>query len=191
MTLGFGGKWKIFFQALELSDGLNPDFDSHIWLLHLLFLEPINLDAMDWAQAWNNHIIGQQGGRHASPRDRFFFGMLENGFRGFEAADEEVADAESYGIDWDDYEDPQIQAHHHSENPIPAHANHNPFVTQMPTHLNHVEVEIPNCPLNDAQLGYLQQELQALPFSGSRNMDDYRLLWITALHICEHVSSNL
>ena len=37
VTSGFGRKWKTFFQDLELHDGLNPDSDAHIWLLHHLF----------------------------------------------------------------------------------------------------------------------------------------------------------
>ena len=188
LTLGFGAKWKIFFQGLELHDRLNPDLDSHIWLAHFLFLEPINQDAIDWAQAWNNHVVAQRGRRHASPCDMFFFGMMQHGVRGFNVETEDVGDVDAYGIDWDDYEDAQIQAHHNAENRIPAYADINPFTTQTHTHLNHVEVEVPNSPYAPEQLNYLQNELRSLPFFGSRSMDDYRLLWITGLQICEYIS---
>jgi len=185
LTLMFGAKWKIFFQGLELHDRLNPDLDAHIWLLHFLFLGPINQDAIEWAEAWNSHVIAQRGRRHASPRDLFFFGMLENGVRGFTVDDGEIEDLDSYGIDWEDYEVPEIQAHHNEGNPLSIYANDNPFVIQTPIHYSHVEVEVPDSPLSTEQLTYLQNQLQSLSFFGSRDMDSYRLLWISALQICE------
>jgi hypothetical protein len=181
LTLGFGGKWKLFFQGLECHDGLNPDLDAHIWLLHFLFLDTINQDAVEWAETWNNHIIAQRGSRHASPHDMFFFGMLEQGVQGFDLGDE-IEDVESYGIDWTDFEDSQIQSHHVRENPDSAHADNNPFLSQLPTHLNHVEVPVPDAPLSTEHIALLRIHLQSFPFFGSRNMDDYHLLWITALN---------
>ena len=181
MTLGFGGKWKLFFQGLECHDGLDPDLDAHIWLLHYLFLDIINQDAIEWAEAWNNHILAQRRARHASPRDMFFFGMLEQGVRGFDLGDS-IEDVESYGIDWNDFDDPQIRTHHVAENPDPSYADNNPFLSQLPTHLNHVEVSIPDAPLSMEQIALLRNYLESLPFYNSRNMDDYRLLWISALN---------
>jgi len=188
LTLGFGGKWKLFFQGLECHDRLNPDLDAHIWLLHFLFLDIINQDAIDWAEAWNNHVIAQRGSRHSSPRDMFFFGMLEQGVRGFDLGDE-IEDVESYGIDWGDFDNSQIQTHHVTENPDSAYADNNPFLSQLPTHLNHVEVPVPDAPLSVEQIALLQNHLQSLSFFGSRSMDDYRLLWITALNTCESMFS--
>ena len=94
---------------------------------------------------------------------------------------EDIGDIDAYGIDWDDYEDAQIQAHHNAENQAPAYADNNPFTMQTSTHLNHVEVEVPNSPYAPEQLSYLQNELRSLLFFGFRSMDDHRLLWITGL----------
>ena len=113
---------------------------------------------------------------------------MQHGVRGFNVETEDIGDVDAYGIDWDDYEDAQIQQHHNAENQAPAYVDNNPFTTQTPTHLNHVEVEVPNSPYAPKQLSYLQNELRSLPFFGSRSMDDYRLLWITGLHICEYIS---
>ncbi|PPQ99689.1 hypothetical protein CVT26_009115 [Gymnopilus dilepis] len=190
VTLAFGGKWKIFFQNLEIHDRLNPDSEAHIWLLHHLFLTAINQDALDWAEAWNAHPISQRDYRQASPRDMFFFGMLEKGLRGFsevdEAPDDEPEDVEAYGIDWEDYEDPQILQHHELGNQIPlGEAGTNPFTTQAPTYFTHVQVDEATSPLSPEQVQALNDYLEQLPCTWSRNMDDRRLLWIHALHFCE------
>lgn len=41
-----GLAWKDFFQCLEAHEGLDPDLESHMWLLHHLFLDAINEDAL-------------------------------------------------------------------------------------------------------------------------------------------------
>ena len=82
-----------------------PDLDAHIWLLHHLFLAAINQDADDWASTWNEHKIRLNDERTRSPRDLFFFGMIENGVRGFDDVpaahddDEDIDDLDTYGID--------------------------------------------------------------------------------------------
>jgi hypothetical protein len=111
--------------------------------------------------------------------------MLENGVRGFVVDDSEIEDLDSYGIDWEDYDDPEIQAHHDERNPLSVYAGENPFITQPPIHYSHVEVEVPDSPLSTQQQAYLQNQLQSFSFFGSRDMDSYRLLWISALQICE------
>jgi hypothetical protein len=55
--LGFGEKWKSFFDHLEFYDALDHNSDSHIWLLHYLFLPAINYDALEWAESWNMHVL--------------------------------------------------------------------------------------------------------------------------------------
>lgn len=106
MTAGFGSKWKQFFQDLELHDGLMPDIEAHVWLLHHLFLPSINEDALEWAESWNQHTMTIRGERQRSPLDMFYFGMIEHGVRGFsecqEPVDEQIDDPTSYGIDWND-----------------------------------------------------------------------------------------
>lgn len=72
LTNSFGVKWKLFFQNLELHEGLDCDSNAHIWLLHHLFLDAINQNALEWAEAWNNHTITIHGERQRSPCDMFF-----------------------------------------------------------------------------------------------------------------------
>ncbi|KAJ7059784.1 hypothetical protein C8F01DRAFT_1254690 [Mycena amicta] len=60
VTHGFRHKWKLFFVNLELNHGLMPTFAPHIWLIHHLFLNAINDNAQDWAEAWNRHQLGQR-----------------------------------------------------------------------------------------------------------------------------------
>ncbi|KAJ7432236.1 hypothetical protein B0H11DRAFT_1760792, partial [Mycena galericulata] len=81
---GFGRKWSNFFLTLEFSCGLRPNLDAHIWLIHHLFLPTINQDAVDWAQTCNAHKIHFNNEQTRSPHDMFFFGMIQNGLRGFD-----------------------------------------------------------------------------------------------------------
>jgi hypothetical protein len=192
LTSAFGAKWKTFFQTLELHEGLNRDSDAHMWLLHHLFLGAINQDALEWAEAWNNHRISIRGERQRSPRDMFFFGMIQNGPRGIHHLDDDVRDIPNYGIDWDDYDNDNILDHHYEAN----HADDsddgpgdNPFMRNQPERMMEVNVDEPGCPLTEAQVIYLNSELNSLPYIHSRHMESYRLVWISAIRICEHIFS--
>ncbi|KAG2045915.1 hypothetical protein BDR06DRAFT_1015191 [Suillus hirtellus] len=44
LTSGFG--LEGLFQCLEAHKGLDPDLESHMWLLHHLFLDAIDEDAL-------------------------------------------------------------------------------------------------------------------------------------------------
>ncbi|KAJ7818760.1 hypothetical protein B0H14DRAFT_2601052 [Mycena olivaceomarginata] len=84
-------------------------------------LAPINQDAGDWARTWNEHKIRLDTERTRSPRDLFFFGMIENGLRGFDSApeladDDDIDDVDAYGIDWEDLHNADIMAHHTEHN---------------------------------------------------------------------------
>ncbi|KAJ7842925.1 hypothetical protein B0H13DRAFT_1648655, partial [Mycena leptocephala] len=119
VTRGFGRKWSQFLHSLELGCELRPDLDAHIWLLHHLFLPAINQDAQDWSRVWNEHKIRLDNERTRSPRDLFFFGMIENGLRGFEEGDDDLDDLDAYGVDWDDLNNADIMAHHAEFNADP------------------------------------------------------------------------
>ena len=173
-----------------MHDGLNPDLDAHIWLLHHLFLPEINADALDWANAWNSHTMRIRGERQRSPRDMFFFGMLQNGLRGVEGLqgpddhdDEDIGPLDEYGIDWEDYEEDNIRAHHGRENTADDLGD-NPFLTHQPERLSHIPVDEPNAPLQPEQIAILDRELAIFPFWSSQSMQDRRMLWIEALRIC-------
>ncbi|KAG1718739.1 hypothetical protein EDB19DRAFT_1649717 [Suillus lakei] len=187
LTSGFGAKWKDFFQSLEAHDGLNTDLDSHTWLLHHLFLDAINKDALEWAEAWNNHVMSIRGDQHSSPRDMFFFGMLENGVRGFDGAedDEAIDDPASYGIDWASIDDRRIIGHHHAHNEEDELGD-NPFVTHRPHQFSEVVVPEADSPLSLEQLQFLDTQLEALAPVYSHSMDSRRLIWSMALDMCRN-----
>ncbi|KAF8217968.1 hypothetical protein K438DRAFT_1557595 [Mycena galopus ATCC 62051] len=196
VTRGFGRKWSNFFLSLEVGCGLQPDRDAHIWLLHHLFLPAINHDASDWASAWNEHKIRFDNDRTRSPRDLFFFGMIENGLRGFEdfpeasEADEDVDDIDAYGIDWEELHDADIMAHHAEHNAdqeLDPEAIQNPFSNDAPHRLSHVEVAEPLCPFTLQEVAQLDAHLSLIPHSHSRNMNSRRAVWIEALAFCRQL----
>jgi hypothetical protein len=165
--------------------------------LQHLFLSTINNDALDWAGAWNNHTIGIYFGnqRSRTPRDMFFFGMIEEGPRGLVLADEDIADEDiaGYGVDWEALEDRQIRGHHDEANTpetgleVGDDMADNPFERHVPEHLAVVEVEEPNCPLSVEQVNFLDNQLDHHGLWGSRSVESYRLRWITALQICRNM----
>jgi hypothetical protein len=175
-------------QDLELHHGLNPDLNAHIWLLHHLFLGALNEDAKEWAEAWNAHTISIRGERQRSPRDLFFFGMIQNGLRGLDqqGLDDSDENVEGYGIDWDAYDDYRIRNHLTEENESDGPID-NPFIPHQPHHLSHIEVDEADCPLTPPQLQYLDSHLEEL--GQTKSMDGRRTLWITALDICERMFS--
>ena len=115
----------------------------------------------------------------------FFFGMIQNGPRCIHPADDEgLEDVDAYGIDWEDYDNDQILNHHHQSN-LEDNPNQNPFISHWPERLTRIDVDEPGCPLTEEQIIHLNSQLNSLPYIHSHNMDSYRLIWISALHICE------
>ena len=182
-TSGVGSKWKLFFEELEYSYGLDRDNPAHIWLLHHLFLLAINIDAQNWANAWNNHKVSTPDQGQRSPHDLRWFSMLQNGTRGFEVLpqDLDTEEIDEYGIDWDDYNNSQVLSHHNEANVV-DHLSHNPFVTYEPEHLNDIQVDEPGCPLSVHQLGLLHEGLRPYPSNGT--MESRKIQWVRALDIC-------
>jgi hypothetical protein len=167
--------------------GLDPDNPSHIWLLHHLFLKAINEDAADWVATWNSHILQIRGEAHRSPKDMFFFSMLEDGPRGVmrtrEPIHDEVNDPSTYGIDWDAIQDTDLMGHFLEENPRDFVAN-NPFHHNMPTELSNVTVEDPNCPMTVEELQILGFAMERLGNTMSRRMEDRKQAWAVGLQCC-------
>jgi hypothetical protein len=185
VTSGFGRKWKDFFQILEANDNLDPNLDSHIWLLHHLFLDVINLDAETWTATWNLHTLSRRNEPHRSPHNMYMFGMIENGVRGIQVEDlpqPSEDDIAEYGIDWNDIDNPRTMQHHQEYNNTgDDHAN--PFLTNNPDQMSHIEVPMPRCPFSAEQIHYLDTQLSLLPFFSHQDMNSRRLLWIDALAI--------
>lgn len=116
----------------------------------------------------------------------FFFGMIQNGPRGIHPSDEEIEDIGSYGIDWEDYDYDNILEHHQQANRF-DNPGDNPFMSNRPERMTRVDVDEPGCPLTEDQIIYLNSELNSLPYIHARDMNTYRLIWISALRICEHM----
>ncbi|KAJ6465463.1 hypothetical protein C8R45DRAFT_839933 [Mycena sanguinolenta] len=188
VTHGFGQKWKQFFMDLEVQHGLNPLVPAHIWLLHHLFLESINRDAVDWAASWNSHHLHIRGERSRSPRDIYLFSMLQDGPRGLEysaeAVPEDVENPSVYGIDWEVADDSALVTHLLDQNPQDW-ADHNPFAPGLDI-LSHVPCDAPDAPSNFTvkHIAVLNAELAASFDMTSRNMHIRRLVWIRAGEIC-------
>jgi hypothetical protein len=180
---GYVGKWVRFNADLELNHGLNVDQDTHIWLLHYLFLEAINQDAQEWAGMWNRHPMrlpqGQRSGR--SPLDQFLFGMVQNGARGLQQADDLYAEAGAdYGVDWEDLNNtPLAQSALQREL---ATAALDPPTVAAPPRWSEVNVEtLRRSPLTEEQIKQLDQYLSSRVDITSPSMDVRKALWIHAL----------
>jgi hypothetical protein len=197
VTRGFGLKWKNFFFDLEVEGGLQPDVDAHIWLLHYLFLQSVNDDAAEWAEVWNSHNMRIQGERERSPRDMFFFGQLENGWRDMERGQNMLddntvmEDLQGYGIDWDELEDRDILQHHNMHNAASAmepllerRDGSSPFESNQPPYMSLVEVPAFDSPFTDEELDILNEHLIQLPEVNSRRMEDRKRIWTQALAFC-------
>ena len=110
MTAQVGSTWKEYFRTLELHHGLDINNANHIWLLHFLFLEPLNENLAFFAESWNNHQMQIRHGRNRSPADMFGFDMLALGVRGQQLPMEmnmSQEELELYGVDWEGLEDEQ------------------------------------------------------------------------------------
>ncbi|KAF7366284.1 hypothetical protein MSAN_00884600 [Mycena sanguinolenta] len=192
-TNGVGRKWVNFFYELEVTSGLLVDRPEHLWLLHHLFLDAINQDAREWAEAWNSHKITMQNERKQSPREMFTFGLLEQGPRGLDRFmhDEEdvVGDLATFGVDWEAQVDPAVLSHHTANNTAAAAgAGENPFADDaLPVHMSEVTVEPPNCPFSLEQCAHLDAELALVINTASRDMAVRKQVWKEALLICREL----
>lgn len=189
VTLGFGGKWKNFFQDLEAYNALDTGNNIHIWLLHHLFLDAINNDIQDWIGAWNNHVLAIQGVRSRSPRDMFFFGMIQYGPRGVELVEETMTKDEiaQYGIDWEDLDDHHILAHHDAANTEDADDDpvDIPVEHRVPDHLANVEVVEPTCPFTEDQVLFIDARIQDQGLWQLCTTESYLRRWRIAFEGCQ------
>ncbi|KAJ7590054.1 hypothetical protein C8J56DRAFT_766185, partial [Mycena floridula] len=123
VTQAFGGKWKSFFIYLEINHGLNRDLNSHIWLLHHLFLHHINEDIRVFICGWNYHTVVHRVDQHQSPVQMYTLGVIRHGQRGVFAplvdTDPDLVDPEeidAYGIDEAELVDRDLCQHHREQN---------------------------------------------------------------------------
>lgn len=185
VTRAVSSIWKLFFETLEFRDGLNPALESHIWLIHYLFLDSINAELEDWVRGWNNHHMNVSGRR--TPRQMFLMSMLRDGPRGLELLDGTTEDSivgedhSRYGIDWDEVTDTD-------ESRGTVTPGQYSGLTQLPD-LSNVECEAPGCPLDREQLEAFQRAL-APRLDPARSDPEYRRrLWCEGLQLLEWVMS--
>lgn len=57
----FARRWRAFFQRLEDIHGLDIHNQTHLWLLHELFLDEINKDCEQFCSDWNSHPVSGVG----------------------------------------------------------------------------------------------------------------------------------
>lgn len=190
VTNGYGRKWKSFFHDLEINHELDPSQPPHIWLLHYLFLECVNEDAQQWAEAWNAHKMEIRGCGNQSPREMFTFGMVRAGPRGIQQflnapEVEHVDDIDSYGVDWDTHDDPVLMTHFLNNNDTPSTVSDVPFgPANTPHRLSDVKCDPPGCPFTPGQVQMLNSVLSQRVDVQSRNMQTRRALWKEAFAIC-------
>jgi hypothetical protein len=188
VTVGIGNKWYEFFSGLERHAELDINNDVHIWLLHLLFLEPINWELTKWAETWNSHTMSLRGMKNQSPSELFFFGMVEQGVRGGRLEEAAVATPtlEEYGVDWANVHNASVTRHHRERNPgadsedadVPANAT-------RPRRFSRVDVPSAGSPLTTAQTQRLLTEvLQQHGDLRLASMAVRRMAWSSALQHC-------
>ncbi|KZO99753.1 hypothetical protein CALVIDRAFT_477038 [Calocera viscosa TUFC12733] len=184
VTDSFGRKWSELFSVLEASHGLNPLNEDHIWLLHWLFIDDINDDAIAFQNEWNYHTMSLPG-RNQTPSELFLAGCLENGARGIplQSSDDEEfhRSPQRYGAEDMDLDTIPI---------VPADLLPNfgflPTVgaldDQVPLRLNSVQCPPPGCPFSFQQMHILEVHI----YPRFNNVDQESLVgrWCEAYIIC-------
>jgi hypothetical protein len=182
-TNGVGRKWKEFFIDLEINHGL-LGLPGHIWLLHWLFLEAINQEVHKWAEDWNHHRIAIRGNGYKSPRDMFLWSMVEDGARGLD----ELVDPETYGIDWETYDNADITRHlvDNNSDVWDDGFEEGEDVEEGGNGNGNGEFSL-NCPIPEDLVGALRAYLENQVDLSSENMLVRRLLWQKALEFCQNL----
>nr|GAT47729.1 predicted protein [Mycena chlorophos] len=126
--------------------------------------------------------------RKQSPREMFVFGMLEHGACGIDhlGQQEDVPSDRlpDYGIDWEAHRVDTIAEHHAANNTTPRRNPFGEVQNAAPEQFNEVVVVPPNCPLEAAQLIYLDRELARHVNMDSTDMRVRKQIWLEGLAIC-------
>ncbi|KZO91166.1 hypothetical protein CALVIDRAFT_489461 [Calocera viscosa TUFC12733] len=164
VTNSFGRKWWQFFHSLEAHHGLNHMNQDHVWLLHWLFLDDVNNDAIGFQNEWNCHTMSLVEGNQR-PADLFLTGCLQHGARGIELRTEDdpdyYLDPPAYGVE-DASEVDTFPPSFLGDEPPPAYgfAVRDAQGDQVPPRLSRIDSRTPDCPLPAEQLSALVQSTQ-------------------------------
>ena len=71
--------WRVLFESMELTMGLDVNNDIHIWCLHFVFLPRLNRELEQWRNRMNNtrHTADRAAGRRRTPQEMFTHGLRE------------------------------------------------------------------------------------------------------------------
>ncbi|KAG2124364.1 hypothetical protein DEU56DRAFT_744661 [Suillus clintonianus] len=86
------------------------------------------------------------------------------------------------GIDWDDTDNSYLHSHHDAHN-IPDKYCTNPFVSNQPTQLSHIEVPDAYCPFKAEQMQHFQYQIDPFLIQTHPDTHLHHLLWIQALGV--------
>jgi len=186
VTNQVGESWADFFYTLELSAGLNQDNESHIWLLHHLFLPLLNRSLAFFAESWNEHKIAIRGGPRRSPADLFGFDMLVRGVQGDLITEEDLnlEELEVYGVDWEALENEQILTSRDTNND--RSENWTSWISQdgQPPYLNEVIVEPPEGPLSEEEVQLIDNTVSQ--YMDQANSESRFQMWYQALALARN-----
>ncbi|KAJ7254470.1 hypothetical protein C8J57DRAFT_1076161, partial [Mycena rebaudengoi] len=97
----FARRWRGFFTRLERMHGLDHDNPHHLWLLHYLFLDAINLDCQEFQAEWNCHPLGETRNKGLAPTDIRFISETEHGVEEDQPGVHPSVLEEFYGVEED------------------------------------------------------------------------------------------
>ncbi|KZT53593.1 hypothetical protein CALCODRAFT_439862 [Calocera cornea HHB12733] len=157
-------RWAQLFYQMEDQDGLDPLNATHIWILHFLFLDELNDDAVSFQNQWNHHTMSLTRSRQVDqkPIDLFIWGCWEHGAR---------------GIDIGSRLGPT------GEQPQPSTFDASP-PDNPPSRMPHVDCSPPSCPYATHQIRFLIDRLRGqyeYPDAHHR-----RARWRLARQICDN-----
>jgi hypothetical protein len=188
VTAQVGASWAESFVQLELRHGFDINNINHIWLLHHLFLDSINLQLSFFAESWNQHRLQIRDGPNRSPANLFGFDMIVHGICGNQLPLEELSDdeLEVYGVDWEGLRDERLIRSQETNNS--ANEGWSSWIGNAgpPNNLNEVEVQPPSGPLSHEEVGHLDEIL-----SQRVGDADITMLWAHALGIVRTFHSDL
>lgn len=190
VTNQVGASWAEEFMNLELHRGLDINNQHHIWLLHHLFLQPLNDQLNTFITTWNHHKIQIKEGPNRSPIDMFGFDMLVHGVRGDQLPEDLTnEELEVFGVDWDALREDRTLNRVRATAEAERGSGWSSWVGREgpPPELNEVPVEPPRQPITFEQLQLFDNQLHvALGSAGlTGRLDNISATWSRAAALAQ------